>query len=161
MAYQLAQVNVARMKAPLTDPTMADFVGNLDRINALAEAQDGFVWRLTGAGNNATDVTAPGLDADQIINLSVWRDVEALSRFVYATDHAAIMRRRAEWFIPERPYMALWWVEAGHRPDAAEALAALATLKANGPTKAAFTFAVPFPSPEGGTAAHDLLDNWL
>jgi Domain of unknown function (DUF3291) len=161
MAYALAQVNVGRLKAPLTDPGVADFVAALDEVNAQAERQDGFIWRLKGAGNNATDVRAEGLDPDQIINVSVWRDLATLSAFVYTGDHAAFMRRRAEWFIPERPYMALWWVEADHHPTAEEGLAALAALKANGPTKAAFTFAVPFPNPDGGTAAHDLLDNWL
>jgi len=44
-AYELAQLNVARMKEPLESPTMADFVANLDRINALAEGSPGFVWR--------------------------------------------------------------------------------------------------------------------
>ena len=45
-AYELAQLNIARMKEPLESPTMADFVANLDRINALAESSPGFVWRL-------------------------------------------------------------------------------------------------------------------
>lgn len=35
--WQVAQVNIARMLAPQDDPIMADFVANLDRINALAE----------------------------------------------------------------------------------------------------------------------------
>jgi Domain of unknown function (DUF3291) len=42
----LAQVNIAKMKAPIESPIMADFVANLDRINALADAHEGFVWRL-------------------------------------------------------------------------------------------------------------------
>ena len=36
--YQLAQLNVATLKAPLDSPELKDFVDNLDRINALAEA---------------------------------------------------------------------------------------------------------------------------
>ena len=36
--YELAQLNIAQMKTPLDAPEMADFVANLDRINALAEA---------------------------------------------------------------------------------------------------------------------------
>ncbi len=39
--YELAQLNIAEMKAPLESPLMADFVANLDRINALAEASPG------------------------------------------------------------------------------------------------------------------------
>lgn len=42
----LAQVNIARMKAPLEDPVMAGFVARLDDINALADGSPGFVWRL-------------------------------------------------------------------------------------------------------------------
>ena len=36
--YQLAQLNIARMLKPLDHPIMADFVNNLDRINAIAES---------------------------------------------------------------------------------------------------------------------------
>jgi Domain of unknown function (DUF3291) len=41
-----AQVNVARMRAPLDDPVMAGFVARLAEINALADQSPGFVWRL-------------------------------------------------------------------------------------------------------------------
>jgi Domain of unknown function (DUF3291) len=44
--YELAQMNVARLRAPLDSPQLADFVGALDRINALADRSPGFVWRL-------------------------------------------------------------------------------------------------------------------
>ena len=45
--YQLAQINVAQMKGKdYNDPVMADFVANIDRINQMAEASPGFVWRL-------------------------------------------------------------------------------------------------------------------
>ena len=46
MDVQLAQVNVAKMLAPVDDPVMAEFVANLEPINALADAAPGFVWRL-------------------------------------------------------------------------------------------------------------------
>ena len=42
----IAQVNIARMKAPLEDPVMAGFVARLEEINALADRSPGFVWRL-------------------------------------------------------------------------------------------------------------------
>ena len=35
--YHLAQINIARMVAPLTDPVMAGFVSQLETINALAD----------------------------------------------------------------------------------------------------------------------------
>ena len=43
--YHLAQLNIAKAKEPLESPSMADFVNNLERINALAEQSFGFVWR--------------------------------------------------------------------------------------------------------------------
>jgi len=52
----LAQVNIARLKAPLASPELADFVARLDEINALADRSLGFVWRLQGAAGNATDL---------------------------------------------------------------------------------------------------------
>ena len=33
---------------PAEHPDNADFVNNLDRVNAITEKQPGFVWRLTG-----------------------------------------------------------------------------------------------------------------
>jgi len=56
--YHLAQINVGKLKAPIDAPETADFKNNLDRVNTLAEASPGFVWRLTGEGNDATDLVA-------------------------------------------------------------------------------------------------------
>ncbi len=42
-AWQLAQVNIARMVAPLDSPVMAGFVAKLDEFNALADQSPGFV----------------------------------------------------------------------------------------------------------------------
>jgi hypothetical protein len=42
--YELAQLNVGIVKGPMDSPLMADFAANLDRINALAERSEGFVW---------------------------------------------------------------------------------------------------------------------
>lgn len=41
--YQVAQLNIGVIKGPMDSPVMADFAGNLDRINALAESMPGFV----------------------------------------------------------------------------------------------------------------------
>ena len=38
--YELAQMNVARLRAPLDSPQLADFVNALDRINAIANRSD-------------------------------------------------------------------------------------------------------------------------
>ena len=66
--YELAQLNIASLKAPLDSPELKDFVDNLDRINALAEASPGFVWRLKGDGNDATSLRPLGENV--IVNMS-------------------------------------------------------------------------------------------
>lgn len=146
--HHLAQINVGRLRAQVGDPLVAEFVANLDRVNALADVQPGFVWRLTGAGNDATDLRPDPEDALEAINLSVWESLEALAAFIYRSDHAGVMRRRREWFeAPVQPYMSLWWVAAGHRPDMAEGLERLRRLREEGPGPLAFTFRQPFPAP--------------
>ena len=43
--YHLAQINIGRLLAPIDDPKIAEFVAQLDAINALADKAPGFVWR--------------------------------------------------------------------------------------------------------------------
>ncbi len=125
---------------------MADFVANLDRINALADAAPGFVWRLQDEAGNATAIRPFG--DDMLVNLSVWRDVESLKEYVYKSAHVDIMRRRKEWFTPmAEASLVLWWVPAGHRPELDEAADRLDHLRRQGPTASAFTFRAPFPAP--------------
>jgi hypothetical protein len=146
--HHLAQLNVGIIKAPLTSPVMADFVNNLDRINALAEASPGFVWRLQTDEGNATALR-PTDDENLLVNMSVWEDAASLSRFVFKSAHVEIMRRRQEWF--ERmveAYLVLWWVPKGHVPTVDEALHRLAHLRTHGPTPDAFNFRTAFPPPD-------------
>jgi hypothetical protein len=145
--HQLAQVNIGRLRAPIDHPMIEDFADNLDAVNAIAEASPGFVWRLTGEGNNATDI-APYEDPLIAINMSVWTDIQSLGAFVYRGDHVKIMRRRREWFEHMDVFQVLWWVPAGHRPTIDEAKAKLARLETFGPTPDAFTFKIPFPAPD-------------
>ncbi len=145
--FELAEINIGRLLAPIDDPMIADFKNNLDRINELAEGHDGFVWRLTGEGNDATDLVAFD-DPAVITNMSTWRDMDALAAYVYRSDHRTIMRRRAEWFDKMEVYMALWWVPAGHRPTPAEGRARIELMARLGPSPEAFTFKTPFPSPD-------------
>jgi hypothetical protein len=145
--YQLAQINIASLKAPLDSPELRDFVDNLDRINALAESSDGFAWRLVGDGNDATSLRPFGENI--IVNMSVWRDVASLKAFAYQSAHAPIMRRRREWFVRmAEAYMVLWWVPAGHQPTVAEAAARLVHLRQHGPTPEAFNFGEAFAAPD-------------
>ena len=149
--YQLAQLNVAALKAPIDSPELKDFVDNLDRINALAEGSAGFVWRLVGDGNDATALRPLGEPI--IVNMSVWRDVNALRDFAYKSAHVEIMRRRREWFTRMADaYMVLWWVPKGHEPTVAEAVARLTLLRQRGPTTEAFTFAEAYGPPDAATA---------
>ena len=150
----LAQVNIGRARAEITDPMMAEFVARLPEINALADASPGFVWRLETEDGDATAVR-PYEDTRIMINLSVWTDLASLRAFVHHSAHAPIMRRRREWF--ERfdgVYVALWWVPAGHRPPVAEAVARLAHLERHGSTAFAFSFAEPF-GPDGVAVPRD------
>ena len=98
---QLAQLNIASLAYPLDSPELKDFVDNLDLINSLAERSDGFVWRLQTPAGNATDIDAAtfkDFGDDIIVNMSTWRDVESLRKFVYKTVHVRFLKRRAEWF---------------------------------------------------------------
>jgi len=146
-AYELAQLNIAIMKEPLESPGMADFVANLDRINALAEASPGFVWRLQTEEGDATAMRPLG--EQTLVNMSVWRDVESLDKYVYGSAHVEIMRRRKEWFERmQEAYVVLWWVREGHRPTIPEAVARLELLRKKGPTEEAFTFRQAFLPPD-------------
>src|SRR5437868_7834461 len=73
----LAQLNIGRLRYPTDDPRVADFMNNLDLVNALAERSEGFVWRLKDDTGNATNIRPYG-DPQMIVNLSVWESVEAL-----------------------------------------------------------------------------------
>jgi hypothetical protein len=140
MSYHLAQVNIARMKAPLDSPVMEGFVARLDEINALADNHPGFVWRLQTPEGNATYLR-PYEDERILFNLSVWQDVESLKQYVYKTAHAELLRERRSWFDHfEGSSTALWWVPAGHIPEIEEAKSRLEHLEKNGPSQYAFSF---------------------
>jgi len=146
-AWHIAQLNVGTTVAPLDSPELADFVAALDRVNLLAESSPGFVWRLKSDSGNATDIRASD-DPNFIVNMSVWKSVEALFEFVYRSMHTKVMVRRREWFQkPDQAFQVLWWVPAGHAPTVEEALARLEHLRAHGPTPQAFTFKERYPAP--------------
>jgi hypothetical protein len=145
--WHLAQVNIGRLVAPEGDPRVQPFFDALDRVNALAEASPGFVWRLTGEGNNATDLR-PTPDPLLAVNMSVWSDADALFAFVYRSAHTPVMARRRDYF--ERfdgAFQALWWIPAGEIPTLSDAFSRLWMLDRYGPTPHAFTFKARFPAP--------------
>ena len=155
--YHLAEVNIGTLRDAVDSPMIADFVANLARINALAEDQPGFVWRLTGEGDDATDIQ-PFENPLMAINLSVWTDPDALAAFVYRTAHRDVMRRRAEWFEKMELFMCLWWVPIGHQPTPQEAIERLEILRQRGPSPEAFTFRQPFPAPDVAEPPAPILD---
>ena len=145
--YQIAQLNIATLIAPIDSPQLADFVANLDRINALADSSPGFVWRLQTEEGDATGIDFFG--SDKIVNLSLWDSVESLHNYVYRSAHIEVLRRKKEWFHKmSEAFMVLWWVPAGHIPSVEEAALKLNTLRELGPTAEAFTFKKAFPSPD-------------
>jgi Domain of unknown function (DUF3291) len=147
MTYQLAQLNIAHMRFVLESPEMADFVNNLDRINALADSSDGFVWRLQGEGNDATSLR-PFDDDFIIVNMSVWENLESLKNYVYKSAHTDILKRRAEWFENVQEAMVvMWWIPAGHIPTVTESKERLEHLRQHGSSAFAFSFREAFPAP--------------
>jgi hypothetical protein len=143
-SWQLAQVNIGRVRGQMTDPIMQDFVAQLPAINALADQAPGFIWRLQTEDGDAT-AFRPYDDPTILINMSVWTDLASLRDYVYRSAHASVMRRRREWFERfEGVYVVLWWVPAGHRPTLPEAVERLAHLEAHGPTPHAFSFRQAF-----------------
>ncbi len=149
--YNLAQVNIAKMLAPIDDPIIPDFVNNLDRINTLAEESDGFVWRLKDVEDNATAIQAFE-DDTLIINMSVWKNMASLFQFTYKSNHVEIFSRRKEWFSRIKDmHMVFWFVPVGHIPTPKEARERLEFVNKHGETPYAFTFKNKF-------TVHDFLN---
>lgn len=148
--WHLAQLNLGVFTAPLDTPEMQEFANALDRINAIADASPGFVWRLTDAdGGPSSNVEVPGADDPLLAsNLSVWTGIDALRDFMYRTDHARYLRRRDEWFERDRQPMTVgWWIRAGTLPTLEDALQRLDQLRTDGPSDQAFPLRTTVPDP--------------
>jgi hypothetical protein len=147
MNHRLAQINISRLVAPLDDPKVAEFVAQLEPINALADKAPGFVWRLQSDSGNATDI-AYSEDPFIIVNMSVWESMEALREFAYKSNHMKVFRDRAKWFEKAvKPGYCLWWIPAGHIPTVAEGRERLEHYQARGATPYSFWFSQHFPQP--------------
>ncbi|MEM7274943.1 MAG: redox-sensitive transcriptional activator SoxR [Actinomycetota bacterium] len=146
--WHLAQINIGRLRHPVDDPRVAEFMDNLDAMNELAERSAGYVWRLQDESGNATGIRA--FDDETILpNLTVWESIEDLKAYVYKSDHARFLRRRREWFLPmdDLPVLTMWWIPAGHLPTLDEARARIDHLLEHGPTPHAFSFRPTFDPP--------------
>ena len=139
---QLAELNIGRLIALRTDPAVAEFMTNLDRINGLGKRMPGFVWMMEGgdgAGNTETFLDG---DPQLIPNLTVWQEGESLRNFVYNTLHSKFLDKRANWFEAlDKPHFVMWWVPENHRPTLEEALVRLESLRSNGASREAFDWA--------------------
>ena len=91
--HHLAQINIARMVAPMDDPIMSGFVAQLDHINTVAEQSPGFVWRLKEDDGNATSLRVFD-EPHLLINMSVWQSIDALRTYVYNSDHTGPLKDR-------------------------------------------------------------------
>jgi len=160
--WHLAQLNIGRIRAPMTDPLMAGFVAELEPVNALADSASGFVWRLQTEAGDATAIR-PYDDDTILINMSVWETVDALKAFVYRTHHADVMRQREKWFERVDTYfIVIWWIPAGTIPTVLEAKLRLDHLRQRGESPYAFSFKKVFPPPaessEPATSATNAAD---
>lgn len=138
----VAQINIGTMVAPTDDPAVAEFMDALDRVNAVADAAPGFVWRLQTDEGNATSIHVFP-DPLQLVNMSVWESVDALKAYVYRSEHVEFFRRRAEWFVPDAKRVALWHVAPGALPDVDDGARRVAFLEHRGPSPYAFGFGRP------------------
>ncbi len=138
MAFYFAQINIARAKYSLDDPRMSDFIENIPGINALAEESPGFVWRWVEEEENRT-VEVFG-DKALVVNMSLWKSKDDLMLFTYKTGHAAVYKRRKEWFAKlETSHMACWYTK-NTEIGLEEAKCRLDHLEREGETPYAFTF---------------------
>ena len=144
MKQHLAQLNIGRLLAEPGDPLVQEFMDALDLVNNIGKRSPGFVWMMEGSGEPGTGNTETKLDDDPqlIANLTVWEDAQSLRNFVVNTVHNRFMARSAEWFeAHDKPHFVMWWVDAGHRPDLAEARDRLDHLTRNGDSETAFGWA--------------------
>ena len=140
--HHLGQINVATALYDLDAPEMADFMGALAAVNAIAERSEGFVWRLQDdTGEGATSLRVSD-DPRMIVQMSVWSDVAALEHFVWNTVHAKIFARRSAWFRPDpAPALAFWFQPADEPATLAAGYARLEHLRRVGPSDHAFGWA--------------------
>ena len=149
--YELAQLNIGRILAPLDSEQLSGFVGGLEHINGLAEAAPGFVWRLRDEETGDATSIRPFEDDWILVNMSVWQSPESLRAFVYDDAHRSYLKRRREWFEKlGEAVTVLWWVPGGQRPTTGQARERLEHLRKHGVTEYAFGLQDAFPAPAVG-----------
>lgn len=142
--FQLAEFNFGTLKYDWDDPRVADFQSNLDLVNGLAAKSDGFIWRMPDDEMEAAQTDLQGVFANPrtASTLSVWRDVDSLSSFVWKTVHKRFYDRKNEWYDPEgNGNFVMWWIPKDHKPSVVEGMERFNHLKTNGDSNHAFGWA--------------------
>jgi Domain of unknown function (DUF3291) len=147
-SFHLAEFNISRLKAPLDDPSMREFVDFLAPVNAFADGSPGFVWRLDAGDGVGSTYLPPSYDDPMVItNLSVWTDLESLRVFAYETVHRYFLQSRRKWFDRVAgKHVVLWWVPAGQIPTLDEGGGGVGGLGGGGGGGGGFTFHDAFDS---------------
>ncbi len=135
----LAELNISKWKIdPDADPVARGFLENVERINALAERSEGFVWRLKEEGRAENGHTLLG-GPDTLLTLSVWENAETFERFVWNTVHKRLYQQKGKWFEQMLSHhFVMWWVEEGWEPTIEEAKRRLDHLDKHGDSDHAF-----------------------
>jgi hypothetical protein len=137
--YHLVHANSATIRAALDDPLMKGFVDRIDEIDALAQGWPGFIAQPA--------LPDEGLIYPQstLLNVSIWESIENLREFTYTSEHADMLKRRAQWFVQsDRPAYVLYWSPAGEAPSEKEIKQRFEHLQQKGSTPYAFTFDEPY-----------------
>jgi hypothetical protein len=144
----VAEFNIGFARFPLNDPRMSGYVENFDMVCRTVDAQEDLIWRPPNPDEDGHVNQVPAYENDLIIvGMSVWKSIDAMLRFVYESDHAKFLRRRAEFFedFPKnRQRQVIWWILSGSIPTPQEGRRRLEHLDRYGPTPAAFTHASRF-----------------
>ncbi|MEO9805563.1 MAG: DUF3291 domain-containing protein [Reichenbachiella sp.] len=146
--HHLAQFNITKLKADLSNPIMKEFKDFLAPVNLLAEQSPGFVWRFSDeSGEAAIDVETPFEDPSIFVNMSVWENYESLRAYTYDTVHSYFLKSRKKWTEKmDSHQVVLWWVEQGTIPTLIEAKEKLDKLEQSGPSYEAFNLHERFTS---------------
>lgn len=138
----LAQLNITRWKIDTDSDEAAGFFNAIERVNAVADRADGFVWRFIDPLEGDVKLLKEWERDGFIVNASVWETPKAFEHFVWNTIHKRIYERKDEWFeAPAEQRFVMWWVEPGTTPSLAEAKARLDHLNEHGDSDHAFGWA--------------------
>lgn len=109
----LAQYNIAKIRYPLSDPKMSEFVNNIDLVHKIADRM-GLIHRVKDETGSAIHMSS---DPTILPNLTIWKDVDSLMNFVHKTIHTRFMNKKDEWFLPmSTPKTVYWWCAESYKP---------------------------------------------